>query len=63
MIPEYKIIAVQQQLRAAGRPATYYDAVRELGRRGGNAAARRRRQRMANNPATGRAILPPGDRD
>lgn len=68
MITEARILAVQCELLNAGRPSGYYDAVRELGRRGGRARAARMRRRQAEpvfsgSIAAARSCLPPGDRD
>jgi len=63
--PPHQVIArVQGELRQAGRPAGYYDACRELGRRGG----RKRKTAMGalsmpDPSAQGRNCLPPGDRE
>ena len=58
---EAVIQRVRNQLRTAGSPCTWEDAVRELGRRG--AAKRLYRKRYATtNTQAGRSCLPERDR-
>lgn len=60
---EEKINRVRRELAAQGRPADYYAACRELGRRGGRARAQKRRVAVYLKTATGLACLPPKDRE